>query len=177
MGASGRPASVSVVGWVFILVAGFMLLTGGASLAAALLVERAGGGAYPAAFEGAPAMFHVAVSFIAHFGALAALEVVAAVAVFVAAVKFMKLRAWARTALEAFTWLSVFFLVAAGIVLVNSWMKMASGMPPALTAPLSPRAFTVLGAALWGAFIMALIVCAGFVLSALRAREVREAVS
>ncbi len=122
-------------------------------------------------------MFYVVVAFVRHFGALAVLQGVMAVMVLAAAVHFMRLRAWARTALEVMTWLFLFCLVAGGVVFVNSWIKMAAGMPPELTAPLSPAVFTLAGAALWGAFILVLLALAVFVLKALRGKEVREAVS
>lgn len=177
METRGRPAAVVVVGWVFILVSGFMLLSGGSGLAALVLVERASRGALPEAFEGAPAMFFVQLAFVRHLGVLAALQVVAAVAVFAAAVGFMKLRAWARTFLEVFTWLSLLCLIAVGVVFVNSWIKMSAEMPPAMTAPLSPGTFALAGAVLWSAFVLAFVACAVFVLKALRGKDVREAVA
>jgi hypothetical protein len=119
--SSERPAVVTVVGWAFVLVSLLMLLSGGMGLAALLLVEGASRAGLPEAFEGAPAMFYVTVVFLRHFGALAALQVVVAALVLFCAAKFMRLRAWARSALELFTWLSLLGLLAFGLLVVRSW--------------------------------------------------------
>ena len=177
MDSSKRPAVVTFVGWAYVLVSLLMLLSGLMGIVAVILVEAAGREGLPKALEGAPAMFYVTLVFVRHFGALAFLQVVVASLVLFCAAKFMRLRAWARSALELFTWLSLLGLLSSGFLVVRAWLKMTSEMPPAMTAPLSSGSFTLLGAALWGAFMLLLAACAGLLLWALRSRTVREAVS
>ncbi len=177
MKSSERPALVTLVGWAFVLVSLFMLLTGAMGIGAVLFVESASREGIPESFEGAPGMFFVSLVFIRQFGALAVLQMAVAALVLVCAVKFMRLRAWARSALEAFTWLSLLGMLVIGVLVVHSWMKMTADMSPAMTAPLSAEAFTLVGAVLWAALDFVLAACAVFLLAALRSRTVREAVS
>lgn len=174
METPGKPVAVKLLGWLFILVAVFMLLTGGAAIGSVLIAGTSGRNEIEAAFEGAPAMYNVAAGFARYFVAAAALQTVLALLVFFAAVEFMRLRAWARSALEVFSWFSVLFVVSMGVMWVRSWFAMASQMPPSLSAPLSPAAFAFAGALLWGALILVVAACGFFVLRALRSKTVKE---
>jgi hypothetical protein len=172
-----RPRAVALVGGIYMLVGFFMLLSGGAAIASMLLVDTAAQSGMAESLSGAPAMLKVTVVFVRYFGAVAVFQVIAAVAVIVSAVQFLKLRAWARAALEVFTWLSLVAAIFIGGLWAYSWAKMTAAMPPEMTAPLSPGAFSLIGAALWAGLALVIVAVSAVMIRFLRDEAVRKALS
>jgi hypothetical protein len=100
---------------------------------------------------------------------------IAAVVMLVASIQFLREQAWARTALEVFTWLGLAWAVGFGIFWITSWVQVAGLFPGSHGAPMSSGAFTAFGV-VGGVFVTFLD--AGIsvaVLWFLRGRPVREA--
>ncbi len=164
-----RPISVTVVGWVWVVVGALRTMGSGIALAA----WRLGGlreiftGSSPlAAFLPAPIL---RLAF-RHFGAGLVLQLASGVLFLCAGLGLLRLRPWARTAIRIFCWLGLAFvtLFAAG------WLFLWLSAAPAASVDPSTRGI-VAGATLFlcGALIWAFAA----MIQALGRAEVRSAFS
>jgi len=172
-----RPKAVTVVGWLYMITGLFMLLTGVAAIASMLLVTTAGDNGMAETLSGAPAMLKVTVVFIRYFAAVAVFQVIAAVALLVSAAQFLKLRAWARSALEVFTWLSLVGAIVVGGLWAYSWAKITADISPEMASPLSPGNFSLIGAVIWAGLALVVVGVSVVMIRFLRDEEVRKSLS
>lgn len=172
--AATRPRAVRYIAWAWILT-GVINGLGAAVgwLSAGLLQGLESGGAltpHSAAalgLAGAPAGH----AFWPALGQLAL-----AVLAVAAGIDFLRLRRWARSALEALCWLSIVYL---GIGIVHWWRFWdafaASGSVGGITVDLAP--YRTSGLIIGSACIAALAVPLGVMIRVLRGRTVREALA
>ncbi len=94
-----RPGVVTVLGWVFIFLAGLMMLSSGMGFMLLNVMQEKSQDLLPMGEEtGWP--FDIARLISKHGYALLCLNLAAAVFVLLASIEFLSLRAWARSALE-----------------------------------------------------------------------------
>jgi hypothetical protein len=159
MSEKKRPTCVSVIGWVWIILGAFMCFSAVMGLFASLMMGQMAGAD--------PEMQSEMPAFVRFFPLLAIAQVGLAILAIVAGVKFLKLQAWARAALEGLTWFFLTFIVGFGIFWVIMWCSMSSrGGPPG---------FTIFGAVMGVASLAFYGVPMGIVLKFLRGQTVKEA--
>ncbi|MFB3880081.1 MAG: hypothetical protein ACE149_02405 [Armatimonadota bacterium] len=178
---SYRPTVVVVLGWIFIGLAALTLLSAGMGLLTWGVM-----GALPKHAPGFPkeAMPQMAVfqNMFRYFGPLIAVQMAGAVFVIVSAAYFLKLRAWARTALEAMTWIAVIWQVVFGLV----WTRVSKDMMAAMMASMPPEAaragppiptdmFTDLAITMAIVMVLFYLIPCAIIIWLLRGRTVREA--
>ena len=169
-----RPTSVTVIGWIFIAGAILMILSGGMGFAAFTFMQQMGE-EMPPFPEEAPFQFSVMEVIFQHFGLIAIVQVALAVFIIIASIQFLRLRRWARTALEVVAWLGLLYLVSFGIFWVVSWIGITSNIPSTEEAPGLFPMFNIFGAIMgsvitlfWAAPLVVIIIF-------LRKKTIREA--
>jgi hypothetical protein len=147
-----RPKSVAVIGWIFIVVGISALVSRGDELI----------------------FFGLIIPFMWRLKLF--LEVALAVVALVGGIYFLKLRAWARTALEVACWVFVVyaigFQILGGLHLVGEFSKVAD-----VEGTSGPGATQVVSIAAWLALCAAIVLAPAVVIIAfLRGKTIREAV-
>ncbi len=152
-----RPTAVSVVGWFWIIVGGFIVLTG----VGAFLGEQP-----PASLVDDVARKYPVHAWVMRYYSLLLLLLsgFGLLAVFFG-IGFLRLRKWARTALEVISWLALTGVVAIAIGMVTMTFNHLK-----IGFLLFTMAFVLIGTAFYW-------VPLGLVLRALRSKKVRDAVS
>ena len=140
-----RPTAVTVIGWLFIAGAILMILSGGMGFAAFSFMQQLGE-EMPPTPEGAPFQFGVMEVIFKHFEIIAMVQVALAVFILIASIQFLRLRRWARTALEVMIWLGLVYVVGFGIFWVASWLDMTSSIPITEGTSGPPPLFGIFGA-------------------------------
>ncbi len=115
-----------------------------------------------------PAMFD-------YLGLLCGLQLLVAIFVLVAAIQFLRLRAWARTALEVVTWLQLIYTVGFGLLWVGAWASIASNLPAGGDLPISAGALTAVGVAMGVGIALVFAVPCAVIIWVLRGEPVRRA--
>jgi hypothetical protein len=161
-----RPTAVTVIGWVWI-VYGTLKLIGGAWALAAL---KLGGLGDALAGPGFPTVLPTRILQGA-FGSLALglkVQMVFATAVAFAAVSLLRLRSWARTAIEVLCWFSLCYVVTFTLGWIWLWRRVSVGAP-------RPASFRFIGltVAIGAAIVLGLAFAS--MIRALRSDEVRRA--
>lgn len=128
-----RPTSVTVISWVWIVM-GILMTLGGAMgfFSFAMMQEMSGGNPFPPDQlpPDFPAEFRPMMLIFRNFQFVAAFQVVVAIFAIVSGIYFLKLRQWARTALEVLTWLALTYIVVFGSYWVYMWVHMTGNIPP-----------------------------------------------
>jgi len=114
-GTGKRPTSVSVIGWLWIGIAILALLANGGALVFHLIEEQPVSQDMPAADADERGSRQEADLLFRHMPIIASFMVALAVYTVVAASYFLKLRSWARTSLEAVSWVGLVLLVASSV--------------------------------------------------------------
>jgi hypothetical protein len=174
--AAKKPTSVTVIGWIFIVVSGLMLLSGAMGLVSFSLMKKMSGGEFPPMVEGMPGAFKASAFMFKHFGLIAFLQILFAGFSLFAGIQFLRLRSWARTALEVIAWLGLTYIIGFGIFWIISWVSITSAIP-AEGAAAPPAAFNIIGAIMGAVVIAIFAVPAIVIIIFLRKPEVRRAVS
>ena len=150
-----RPVSVTIIGWFWKFL-GIVYCLGG--LSSTCVVSN------PAMVElmnetrsGVEASWRIGLVLLSLSGGFA----------WYSAVRFLKLRAWARTSIETISWLALAAFIGAGVYLIWLLIYLPQVFFAGWGAPMGPVASAICGAA-----IVVLIVMIGF----LRGRTIREAV-
>jgi hypothetical protein len=161
-----RPAAVTVIGWVWI-VYGILKLVGGVW---ALAAWRFGGLRDVFAGPGFPTALPTRILQNA-FGHLAlglAAQVVFAGSVVIAAAALLRLRSWARSAIEVLCWFSLCYVVAFTLGWIWLWRRVSVGAP-------RPDSFRFIGltVAIGAAIVLGLAFIS--MIRALRGDDVRRA--
>jgi hypothetical protein len=159
-----RPTAVTVIGWIFIAGAILMILSGGMGFAAFSFMKQMGVERPPIP-EQAPFQFSVMEVIFQHFGLIAMVQVVLAIFIIIASIQFLRLRRWARTALEVIAWLGLVYLVSFGIFWVVSWLEITSNIPVTEGAQGPTPMFNIFGAVMgsvvtlfWAAPLVVIII-------------------
>ncbi|TNF54838.1 hypothetical protein EP227_03660 [bacterium] len=119
-----RPGLVLAIGWGFIVLAIFMILSGLSGLPSAAFMEEVVSDVPEAdtGYRKFPALFKVFLFSIKHITALSLLCIFIALVVLVTGVFFLKMKSWARTVLEIFSWFALVFIVSIGILWADAWV-------------------------------------------------------
>ncbi|HBP21622.1 MAG TPA: hypothetical protein DEA08_28040, partial [Planctomycetes bacterium] len=148
---SGPPTSLSVVGWAWVILGGFTVLSGGGALLAWSVISPTPGGEVAFAEKIFPFLSTLQVGG----GALGA----------VSGYQLLRLRAWARTVLEALTWPILLALLAFPLAAAYGTVRESGIAGPELVGVL---AICVANAAIFG-------IPTALMLRALRSDGLREA--
>ena len=172
MSQGKRPTSVSVIAWTWIITGGFMAFSGIMGLLMFAAIPS-----LPSQLQ-APNMpqgFGFMMGMFGYFGWLVAAQLVLAVVAIVAGIQFLKLRPWARAALEILSWISLIYVVGFGVFWVSTWSLMTGQFPQQQDAPFDMETFRIIGLAM-GAFItLTFAVPLAIMIKYLRGKVIREA--
>lgn len=174
--ANKRPSSVTMIGWLFIIVATCMLISGGMSFMVFISMKLIGvdiSQQMPKEMQGPFGFMEIIVK---HFSLMLFLEIMFSLFVMISAIQFLRLKAWGRTALEAISWLGLVYLVSLGIIFVFSWIRVVSSVVVVKTAFGPPLIFamflliaSIANIAIWGVLLI-------FIIKLLRGKTIKEAV-
>lgn len=164
-----RPGVVSVIGWVWLVLA--LLLAAKALIdvvvwrvmkpAMPVLVDIAGGRS--------PEPPRYLQFVVEHLTEVKIAQAVLWIGVAAVAAGFLRLRPWARTAMQAFGWLGLAYMGCVIAISLAAWRQ----IPPAAVGPSSSeRAGMLVGGFAVSGLIVAVLIA---MIVALRRREVREA--
>jgi len=124
---SKRPTAVTVLGWIFIAGGALMLIGGGLGLVSFTIMGDLMRASPPPISESDPwPLRFISASLFRYTGALCLLQLLVATLTIISAANFLRLRAWARAALEAITWLGLIGAIGFGIFWVTWWLGMTA---------------------------------------------------
>ncbi len=108
-----RPTCVTVIGWVWVIIGGLMMLSAAMGLLASLAAP------HPPTSDPRPLMFRI-------FPVLATVQMCVAALGAISGFHFLKLKAWSRTVLEILTWLLLAFSIGFAVFWVREWLDVTS---------------------------------------------------
>jgi hypothetical protein len=151
-----------------------MILSGGMGFAAFSFMQQLGE-EMPPTPEGAPFQFGVMEVIFQYFGLIAMMQVALAIFIIIASIQFLRLRRWARTALEVIAWLGLVYIVGFGIFWVVSWIGITSNIPvtEGVSGP-SPM-FNIVGAVMGSVVALVWAVPLVVIIVFLRGKTIRGA--
>jgi hypothetical protein len=149
-----RPEAVRVIGWLWLGLGALMVLSGTMGYLAHSFVMPPGRKLPPT-----PEEFGPVISFVfKYFAEFAVLQVCFALFIVLSAVAFLRLRSWARWALQLVTWTALLYVVGFGILWLSTWFQLA-GSPSAFGLPSVFRAFgMVMGIVVTASFAVPLVI-------------------
>jgi len=168
-----RPTSVTVIGWLFIIVGSLAALGGVFGLAMSL--------AFPmpapdlSAVSQTPAPSRLMAGLFDHFMALAIGQLVVAAIMVASGRAFLRLRPWARPVFEVLSWLGLVYTLGFGAFWV--WGVLAMGRTPGEAAGGPGVAFMWVFVGFGVLLILLFAVPPILLIRALRGRTVREALA
>ncbi|MDX1504013.1 MAG: hypothetical protein R3325_16765 [Thermoanaerobaculia bacterium] len=172
-----RPGMVTALGWIWIGLSLFIA----APTAMTGLMMLATDGEVPrlpvAGTPGGASELGPITWLFDHFGTVLLLQLAVAFLILVAAIGLFRLKAWARTTLEALSWVGLALLLAWNAWFLRFWLAMTADLPELASGDLPAtlvRAFGVMATLLGVVFYCAIL---GTLLWMLRHRTVREAVA
>lgn len=142
LAAVKRPTGITITAWLWIVMGGLMIFS-----------AVMGGFAYtmmgnmsppPSSSSKMPAEFAVMNSIFQYFGVLLLLQGIAAVVAIWAGVSLLRLKQWARTAIEVLSWIAFLYTVGFGIFWIYMWVSMTGHVPAG--AAVNVGSFQVMGA-------------------------------
>jgi hypothetical protein len=165
-----------VIGWIFIAGAILMILSSSMGFLAFTAIKQKVGDMPPIASE-LPNQFRIMSIIFRSFGMLALLQIALAIFVLIVSIQFLRLRTWARSALEIIAWLGLLYVVAFGIFWIASWIGITSVLPSSAGAPEPSPLFSIFGAII-GLFVTVVwSVPFAVIIMFLRGKVIREALS
>jgi hypothetical protein len=169
-----RPTSVTVIAWIFIAGAILMILSGGMGFAAFSFMKQTTGGVPPVP-EDIPGQLRVMQFAFQHFELIAMVQCALAIFILIASIQFLRLRRWARTALEVITWLGLVYVVGFGIFWVVSWIGITSNIPITEGTPGPSSLFNIVGAVMGSVVALFWAVPLVVIIIFIRGKTIREA--
>jgi hypothetical protein len=170
-----QPMSIKVIGWTFVAFGALMLLTGLMGLFVFYSMRQMGIDFASMTAEMPAEMQHSFKSMSHIFDNLhiyAGLMLPVGAFILVAAVRFLQLRAWARTALEVISWLGLVYLVGSGAFWLYAMPEMATAMGHG-----EPHMFRMMmGAVMAVIFIVVFVLPNVVLIKFLRGQKIRDAV-
>lgn len=127
-----RPGLVLAIGWGFIVLAIFMILSGLSGLPSAAFMEEVASDLPEAdtGYRKLPALFKVFLFSMEHITELSLLCIFIALVVLVAGIFFLRMKPWARVVLEVFSWFALVLIIGIGFLWADVWM---GGQDPSAT--------------------------------------------
>lgn len=165
-----RPTSVTVIGWLFVGFGALALLGGLFGTIMSLLIPLPD---EPAAkMIDAPPPLRLMWHLFNYFAFLAAAQIVVAIIMICSGVAFLRLQSWARTAIEAITWLGLAYNIVFGAFWIWAVVTMWREVPAeAGEAAMFFPVFLAFGTAMIVAFTIPAIV----IIRVVRGHPVRTA--
>lgn len=169
-----RPTGITITAWLWIVSGGLMALSGlMAGLAFSFMRQM---GPPPTVPADADPGFQILAVIFDHFEILLALQMVAAALAIWSGIALLKLKAWARTAIEVLSWLALVYCIGLGIFQVYLWISM-TGQAPRAGAPIDMDLFQFAGAAIAVVVIAVFAVPLWIMIRYLRGAEVHAAIA
>ena len=162
-----RPTCVTVIGWAWVIIGGLMCLSAITALFMSLAFNQMVK-SQPIVPPEAPAGFGIFALMAEYFPLIATVQLFVAVFGIIAGINFLKLKSWARNALETLTWLLLLFVIGFMVF----WLFTLFAMTSASNAPIVMAVFmAVMGVVVTGVYGVPL----GIMLKYLRGEKVRAA--
>ena len=171
-----RPTAITIIAWVFIALGILMLLIASLAIAAHMLMKAMAGGNMPLPAENAPAPFQLMARIFRYIDILAYFQMALASFIMLAGYYFLKLRKWARAALEAVSWLGAAYILGFGVFWIIAWTSATGPMPAPEQVPELPRLFTIFGVIMGAVVTISMAAPIGVAIWYLRSTKVRNAV-
>jgi hypothetical protein len=168
-----KPSSVAVIAWSYILLALFVILVSGLSVFGSQYVNQQIETMPNEILESFPGMGFI----MQHSGFLLILQTICAIFMLVAGIEFLRLRAWARTAVEILTWLCIVFAVIIVLFFIMTWLNITSQMMTFEDNSGTSSALTVLGIGVGMVLMVLFVIPLLMIIRTLRGKAVRDAVS
>jgi hypothetical protein len=167
-----RPKAVTVIGWVWLSLAILFLFRSLLDLFIWKVLQPAAPSLFAAVQDQSPRMALLRPLF-GHFTAVKTVEAIASVAVGVAAYQLLRLRAWARLAVQAVCGLGICYLASFAVLWAVVWTRMSA--EPAAGSPSGAYSHRMIG--LVAGLTICLALAAGLIvmITVLRSPAVRGA--
>ena len=167
-----RPRAVTVISWVWLIAGILFLLRSLLDLVIWRMLQPAAPSLFAAVEQQSPQMSFLRPLF-KHLATVKIIEAVASAGVICIASQFLRLRAWARVAVQAVCWLTLCYIVSFAILWVGIWTHMTA--EPAGGPMSSSYSHRMIG--LVGGLAVCLLFAAGLVtmIALLRGSRVRAA--
>jgi lysylphosphatidylglycerol synthetase-like protein (DUF2156 family) len=172
MGQGKRPTAVSVIAWTWIVTGGFAVFSGimGLLMFAAMPTLQNELTQAP----GMPQDFGLMTGMFRYFGWLVLVQLVLAAVAIVAGIQFLRLRNWARTALEILSWISLIYVVGFGLFWTSTWSTVTEHFSQQNT-PFDIETFRIAGFGMAIFITLAFAIPLGIMIKYLRGKVIREA--
>jgi hypothetical protein len=172
--SSTRPMGITITSWLWIVAGAFITfgaVMGGVAYSLMRQTDKPG-------IQGsdAPAGFWLMNLMLQNFGAVLAAQFVIAVVAICAGIDLLRLKSWARSAIEALCWLGVLWTIGFGIYWVYMWISMSSQMPSG-AVPAGGNTFQVMGVVMGIVATLMFAIPLGIMIRYLRGHEVRGAIA
>jgi len=168
-----KTASIAVIAWSYILLALFVILFSVLSVFGSQYVNEQIETMPDEILESFPGMGFI----MQHSGFLLILQTICAIFMLVAGIEFLRLRAWARTAVEILSWLCIVFVVIIVLFFIMTWLNITSQMMAFEGNGGASSALSVLGIGVGIILMVIFIIPLLIIIRALRGKAVRDAVS
>jgi hypothetical protein len=129
---SERPTGVSIVAWLWIGNGALMLFSGVMGGFAYFMMQRM---TPDFVLPHAPPGMSLMTFVFEHFGALLVVQFMVAILAILAGIHLLRLRPWARTAIEILSWLGMIYLVVFGISWIQGMAGVAEHVPAGAASP------------------------------------------
>ena len=154
-----RPTCVSVIGWVWTILGGLMLLSSFMALISWNMVGQAA--------SSDPEFQNNMPTIMKFFPHIASVQMIVAIIGLISGINFLRLKAWSRSALEVITWILLLAIISFGGFWQFGWVSSSMGHGPA--------GFDIIGVVM-GVIIFAIyIVPLAIMLKYLRGEKVKGA--
>ena len=169
-----RPTGITITAWLWIVVGALMLFSAVMGGFAYSMMQQAGkpgmpGGGFPPEFAMMNLLFR-------NFGAVLAVQCAVALIAIWAGIDLLRLKAWARSAIEALSWVGVIWTLGFGIYWAYMWISMTGQMPKD-AAPPGMDTFQVMGAVMGVVAMLMFAVPLVLMIRYLRGSEARGAIT
>lgn len=171
--SSVRPAGIAAIAWLWI-VGGILLLVSALLIWAVLSLF---GPVPPTAVapDGNLIDFGLIKSLQSNMGMIVWIQAAIGTLSIYAGVQFLKLRSWARTAIELLTWISLVYTLVNGVYFLYMWDSIAIDLSKQLL--LDANELRILGYAMVVTLTVIFTVPLGFMIKYLRTSAVRQAIA
>jgi hypothetical protein len=168
-----KSASIAVIAWSYILLALFVILVSGLSIFGSQYVNEQMETMPHEILESLPGMLFI----MQHSGSLLILQTICAIFMLIVGIEFLRLRAWARTAIEILSWLCIVFAVMIVLFFITTWINIVSQMMAFEGNDGSSSALNVLGIGVGIILMVLFVIPLLIIIRALRGKAIRDAVS
>jgi hypothetical protein len=167
-----KTASIAVIAWSYILLALFVILVSGLSICGSQYINQQIETMPNEILESLPGMGFV----MQYSGPLLILQTIVALFMLIAGIEFLRLRAWARTAVEILSWLCIVFAVVIALFFIMTWTNIVSQMM-AFEENGTSSTLNILGIGVGIILMVIFVIPLLMIVRALRGKAVRDAVS